>query len=131
MRALPVLSFGVTMRVNRLLLVPLCLLSLALSGCNTGQGVSNGSTHGAMRVVNVIPNAGGPLNVTFDSQPFVSGLNFEEMTSYQTIDVGLRPVNVSIAGGNTDTVATSLTFVADTNYTFVAFGPITAAAGII
>ncbi len=119
------------MLANRFLLISSCLLALAVGGCNTGEGVSNGSTHGRMRVLNVIPNAGAPINVVFDGKPFVTNLDFEAQTSYQQIDAGLRQVQVSIAGGSTDTVATTLTFIPDTDYTFVAFGPVAAAGGVI
>src|SRR4029077_6584842 len=46
-------------------------------------------------------------------------------------DAGLRQVQVSIAGGSSDTVATTLAFVPDTDYTFVAFVPVAAAGGLI
>jgi hypothetical protein len=43
-----------TMRAHPFLVVLTCVLALALGSCNTGKGVSNGSTHGTLRVVNVI-----------------------------------------------------------------------------
>ncbi|MGH8849719.1 MAG: DUF4397 domain-containing protein [Casimicrobiaceae bacterium] len=119
------------MRVHPFALVLSCALSLALGSCNTGKGVSNGSTHGQMRVLNVIPNASGPLNVTFDSKSFVTGLGFEAMTQYQSIDAGIREVQVSVAGASTNALDTTSTFVADTLYTYVAFGAISAANAII
>ena len=67
-----------TMRAHPFLVALTCVLSLALGSCNTGQGVSNGSTHGSMRLINVIPNAGGPLNVTFDLKPFLSACRSRE-----------------------------------------------------
>ncbi|HEY7944463.1 MAG TPA: DUF4397 domain-containing protein [Casimicrobiaceae bacterium] len=119
------------MRVHPLLLVLSCVVSLALGGCNTGKGVSNGSTHGSLRMINLIPNAGGPLNVVFDTQPFVTGLGFEAMTQYQEIDAGSREIQVSVAGTSTNAIDTTQTFLADTLYTYVAFGPVSAANAII
>ena len=106
-----------------------CVLSLALGSCNTGQGISNGSTHGTLRVVNVIPNAGGPLNVTFDLKPFATALPFEGMTQYQTIDVGPREVQMSVAGSSTNVIDVTPVFLPDNAYTIVAFGALANAAG--
>jgi hypothetical protein len=119
------------MRAHPFLVVLTCVLSLALGSCNTGQGVSNGSTHGTLRLINVIPNAGGPLNVTFDLKPFVTGLPFEGMTQYQPIDVGLREVQMSVAGSSTNVIDVTPNFLADNAYTFVAFGALATASGII
>jgi hypothetical protein len=119
------------MRAHPFLVVLTCVLSLALGSCNTGQGVSNGSTHGTLRLINVIPNAGGPLNVTFDLKPFVTGLPFEGMTQYQPIDVGLREVQMSVAGSSTNVIDVTPNFLADNAYTFVAFGALASATGII
>jgi hypothetical protein len=119
------------MRAHPFLLALTCVLSLALGGCNTGKGVSNGSTHGTMRLINVIPNAAGPLDVTFDTKPFAGGLAFEGMTTYQQIDVGLREVQISVAGSSTNVIDVTPTFLADNAYTFVAFGAVGAATGIV
>ena len=119
------------MRAHPFLVVLTCVLSLALGSCNTGKGVSNGSTHGTLRLINVIPNAGGPLNVTFDLKPFATDLPFEGMTQYQTIDVGLREVQVSVAGSSTNVIDVTPIFLPDTAYTFVAFGALANASGMI
>jgi hypothetical protein len=119
------------MRAHPFLVVLTCVLSLALGSCNTGKGVSNGSTHGTMRMINVIPNAGGPLNVTFDLKPFVTNLPFEGMTQYQTIDAGSREVQVSVAGSSTNLIDVTPIFLPDVAYTLVAFGALANANGII
>lgn len=118
------------MCVRPLLAALSLLLALALGGCH-GNGVSTGSTHGLLRVINVVANTGGPLNVRFDGKPFVTGLGFEAMTQYQQIDSGLREIQVSVAGSSTNAIDTTPTFVADTAYTYVAFGAVSAANGII
>jgi hypothetical protein len=120
-----------TMRAHPFLVVLTCVLSLALGSCNTGQGVSNGSTHGTLRLINVIPNAGGPLNVTFDLKPFLTGLPFEGMTQYQPIDSGLREVQMSVAGSSTNVIDVTPNFLADNAYTFVAFGALANASGLV
>ena len=119
------------MRAHPFFVVLTCVLSLALGSCNTGKGVSNGSTHGTMRVINVIPNAGGPLNVMFDLKPFVTELPFEGMTQYQTIDAGLREVQVSVAGSSTNLIDVTPGFLPDVAYTLVAFGALANASSII
>ena len=119
------------MHAHPFFLVLTCLLAFAVAGCNTGKGVNSGSTHGTMRVINVIPNAGGPLNVTFDNQPFANGLAFEGMTAYQPIDVGAREVQIAVAGSSTNVIDLIPTFLADNAYTFVAFGAVGTASGTV
>lgn len=119
------------MRVHPFFLALSCVLAVVVAGCNTGKGVSNGSTHGTMRLINVIPNAAGPLNATFDNQTFATGLPFEGMTPYQSIDSGMREVQLSVAGSSTNVIDLIPTFAADTAYTFVAFGAVGSAAGLV
>ena len=119
------------MRVHPFFLALSCVLAFAVAGCNTGKGVSNGSTHGTMRLINVIPNAAGPLNATFDNQTFATGLPFEGMTPYQPIDSGMREVRISVAGSSTNVIDLIPTFTADNAYTFVAFGAVASAAGLV
>jgi hypothetical protein len=119
------------MRVHPFFLALSCVLAFAVAGCNTGKGVSNGSTHGTMRLINVIPNAAGPLNATFDNQTFATGLPFEGMTPYQPIDSGMREVRISVAGSSTNVIDLIPTFTADNAYTFVAFGAVGSAAGLV
>lgn len=113
------------MRMHRVLLGTLCLVLavLTLTSCNTGKGVVDPATQfAALRVVNLIPDATGPLNVTIDTKPLASGLNFEALTPYQQIDAGTRIIEVSIAGGSSTILSKSLSFVGTTNYTLVISG---------
>jgi hypothetical protein len=119
------------MRAHPFLIALTCVLSLALGSCNTGQGVSNGSTHATLRLINVIPNAGGPLNVMFDLKPFVAGLPFEGMTQYQSIDSGVREVQLSVAGSSTNVIDLISNFLPDNKYTFVTFGALANANALI
>ena len=118
------------MRMHRVLLGAfwLCLMAVAVTGCNTGKGVTDPAIQFAMlRIVNLIPDAGGPLNVTLDGNTFVSGLNFEGLTQYQQIDSGTRAIQVSVAGGASNIISTNLNFIGITNYTLVIYGPAGAA----
>jgi hypothetical protein len=119
------------MRVHPFLLVLTGVLSLALGSCNTGKGVSDSSTHGTLRLINVIPNAAAPLNATVDLQPFLSGLPFEGMTQYQSVDAGVQEVQISVAGSSTNVIDLLPTFLADNAYTIVAFGALGTAGGLL
>ena len=119
------------MRVHPFFLSLSCVLAFAVAGCNTGKGVSNGSTHGTMRLINVIPDAAGPLNVSFDLKPFLTGLPFEGMTEYQSIDSGVRQVQMSVAGSSTNVIDVTASFLPDSVYTFVAFGALARAGSLI
>jgi hypothetical protein len=117
---------GEIMRMHRVLLSAfwLSLVAVAVNGCNSGKGVTDPAVQFAMlRIVNLIPDAGGPLNVTLDGNTFVSGLNFEALTQYQQIDSGTRAIQVSVAGGASNIISTSLSFTGITNYTLVIYGP--------
>ncbi len=118
------------MRMHRVLLGAfwLSLAAIAVTGCNTGKGVTDPAVQFAMlRIVNLIPDASGPLNVTLDGQTFVSGLNFEGLTQYQQIDSGTRAIQVSVAGGASNIISTSLSFTGITNNTLIIYGPVEAA----
>jgi Domain of unknown function (DUF4397) len=124
----PKLAFqrGEIMRMHRVLLSAfwLSLVAVAVNGCNSGKGVTDPAVQFAMlRIVNLIPDAGGPLNVTLDGNTFVSGLNFEALTQYKQIDSGTRAIQVSVAGGASNIISTSLSFTGITNYTLVIYGP--------
>src|SRR5450755_2399196 len=122
----PVYQRGEIMRMHRVLLGAfwLSLVAVALTGCNSGKGVTDPAVQFAMlRIVNLIPDAGGPINVTLDGNSFVSGLNFESLTQYQQIDSGTRTIQVSVAGGATNVLSTTQTFTGTVNYTLFLFGP--------
>jgi Domain of unknown function (DUF4397) len=125
---------GEIMRMHRVLLGAfwLSLVAIAVTGCNSGKGVTDPAVQFAMlRIVNLIPDASGPLNVTLDGNNFVSGLNFEGVTQYQQIDSGTRAIQVSVAGGASNIITTSLSFTGITNYTLVIYGPVAAATSLL
>ncbi len=122
------------MRMHRVLLGAfwLSLVAIAVTACNSGKGVTDPAVQFAMlRVVNLIPDASGPLNVTIDGHNFVSGLSFEGVTQYQQIDSGTRAIQVSVAGGASNIITTSLNFTGITNYTLIIYGPVAAATNAV
>ncbi len=122
------------MRMHRVLLGAfwLALAVVALTGCNSGKGVTDPAVqHAMLRIANLIPDASGPLNVALDGNTFVSGLNFEGLTQYQQIDSGARVIQISVAGGVNNIISTALNFTGTTNYTFVTYGPVEAATGFL
>jgi len=122
------------MRMHRVLLAAfwLSLVAIAMTACNSGKGVTDPAVQFAMlRIVNLIPDASGPLNVTIDGHNFVSGLNFERVTQYQQIDSGTRAIQVSVAGGASNIITTSLSFTGITNYTLIIYGPVAAATNAV
>ncbi|TMH00049.1 MAG: DUF4397 domain-containing protein [Betaproteobacteria bacterium] len=122
------------MRMHRVLLGAfwLSLVAIAMTACNSGKGVTDPAVQFAMlRIVNLIPDASGPLNVIIDGHNFVSGLNFEGVTQYQQIDSGTRAIQVSVAGGASNIITTSLSFTGITNYTLIIYGPVAAATNAV
>src|SRR2546429_9428184 len=106
----------------------LSLVAIAMTACNSGKGVTDPAVQFAMlRIVNLIPDASGSLNVTIDGHNFVSGLNFEGVTQYQQIDSGTRAIQVSIAGGGSNIITTPLRFTRINNYTLINYWPAPAA----
>ena len=113
------------MRMHRVLLGAfwLVLVASVLPGCDSGKGVTDPAIqHATLRIVNLIPNASGPLNVSVDGNTLVSGLGFEQLTQYQTIDSGLRLIEVSVAGGASNIISTAFVFVGTLNYTLLVYG---------
>jgi len=104
----------------------LCLIALALAGCDSGNGVGAAAGPTQMRVVNLIPNA-PTIIVTLDSTQLVSGLAFQGLTNYLGIgDSGTREIKVSVDGGATNIIDTAFTFAPGVDYTFIAYGPVEA-----
>ena len=117
------------MNVRRAVCVLLCLCAVAaaLPGCNTGNGVGATAITTRVRVVNVIPNAAG-ITLTLDTDaPVVTGLGFQQLTQYLNVDPGLREFKVSVDGGATTLIATTLGLAAGTDYTLIVFGAVEAA----
>jgi hypothetical protein len=112
---------------RRLLLTALvCLLALPLTSCNSGNGVGAVPIITRIRVINLVPNAPS-IQVQLDSDnPFVSGLQFEQVTQYLEVDKGTREFKVSADGGQTNIIDVSLPLLAAIDYTFIVYGPVEA-----
>ena len=110
---------------RRLLTVLVCLLGLALTSCNTGNGVGATPNLTRVRVVNLVPNAAA-IDVRLDSTAVVTGLQFEQTTQYVTVDAGTREFKVSADGGATNIINVSFNLAVAVDYTFVVYGPVEA-----
>ena len=110
---------------RRLLTVLVCLLGLALTSCNTGNGVGATPNLTRVRVVNLVPNAAA-IDVRLDSTAVVTGLQFEQLTQYVTVDAGTHSFMVSADGGATNVINVSFNLAVAVDYTFVVYGPVEA-----
>lgn len=116
-------------------LAALCAFALLLTGCNTGNGiVTVANTQSHIRVVNLIPNAGGAINVTLDDNPFAAGLAFETLQPYQTTNAITlnnltRTFRASVVGSVSTLITTVTAPIGQASYTYVMSGPITAPNG--
>ncbi|MEP6941535.1 MAG: DUF4397 domain-containing protein [Betaproteobacteria bacterium] len=98
-----------------------------LVGCNTGNGVVTvASTKSNVRIVNLIPNAGAPLVVTLDDEPFASGVAFQSLSTYQSIKAGVHTFRAFVTGAPTNVIATGVATLGEANYSYLMYGPITA-----
>ncbi len=114
------------MRLRHLALVTLCGIALLLSACNTGNGVVTlASTKSNLRIVNLIPYAGAPIDVTLDDNFFAPGLVFESLSLYQQINAGTHTIKATVAGSVSNLILSSVLTLGEANYTYVMSGPIT------
>ncbi len=112
--------------LRRLLTVLVCLLGLALASCNSGNGVGATPNLTRIRVINLVPNAPS-IQVQLDSdQPFVSGLQFEQVTQYLEVKQGTHEFKVSADGGQTNIIDFTATLGMAQDFTFVVYGPVEA-----
>lgn len=116
------------MSIPRTLLAVLCLVSLALTGCSKSGNKDQGNAQ--MRVVNAFSQAAA-LDVTVNSKPVVSGLPFQAEAPYTGIDTGTQTVTVGVTGASTSLINQSFNISANTNYTYVVFGPQTGVASAL
>jgi hypothetical protein len=122
------------MRMHRVLLGTfwLALAAGALTGCNTGKGVTDPAVQFSnLRIANLVPDASGPLNATVDGISFVSGVNFETLSQYKQISSGTRAIQVSVAGSASNIISTSLIFTGTINYTLLTYGSVEEPASLL
>jgi Domain of unknown function (DUF4397) len=114
------------MRLRHLALVTLCGIALLLTACNTGNGVVTvASTKSNLRIVNLIPYAGAPIDITLDDNPFAQGLTFENLSLYQQINAGTHTLTATVTGSSSSLILSNVLTLGEANYTFVMSGPIT------
>jgi uncharacterized protein DUF4397 len=113
-------------RIAKLFL--LCVLGLAIAGC--GKSGSSGSNSAHVRFMNAVVDA-GPLNITVGTKSVVTGLAFEGLTTYQDTDSGTQEYKVSVAGGTSTIIDTSLSLSGDAQYTYVVYGTASAPTSVI
>jgi Domain of unknown function (DUF4397) len=106
------------MRIYRLSLAVLCVISLALTGCGKS---SNGSGNAQMRILNAFSEAPA-LNVTIGTTSAASGLPFESTTQYVSVPSGSQIATVGVSGASTTLINTTYTLNSGTNYSYVVFG---------
>ncbi len=104
-----------------------------LAGCNTGNGVVTvASTQSNLRVVNLIPNASGPIVTTLDDNSFLTPpIPFQSLSPYQIIEAGTHTLEAFVTGAPSNLIATTVVAIGEANYTYILFGPITNPVGRI
>ncbi len=115
------------MRMFRLSLAALCMVSLVLTGCSKG-GSSNGNAQ--LRILNAFSEAPA-LNVSVASTPVVSGLLFQGLTQYTSVSSGTPLITVGVSGASTTLINTMYNVSPGTNYTFIVYGPLTGVGAIL
>jgi hypothetical protein len=113
---------------SRTCILLLCLLSLTVASCSKSGGGSSGAR---IRVVNAIPNAPA-ISLTLDTDSaLVTGLQFQQLTQYLGTGSGSREFKVSANGGASNVIDTTLNLNSGTDYTYIVFGPVAAATGLL
>ena len=114
------------MRMFRPLLAALCIVSLALTGCSKSSSTSGNAQ---LRILNVFSEAPA-INVTVASKPVASGLPFQGLTQYTSIDTGTPMVTVGVTGASTTLINTTYS-VGAASYTYIVFGPLTGVGALL
>src|SRR5664279_3441235 len=115
------------MRLRQITLAALCAVALLLTACNTGNGVVTlASTKSNLRIVNLIPNAGAPIDVTLDGNIFATNLGFESLSLYQQINAATHTLQAIVRGSVSDLILQNVLTLGEANYTYIMYGPITA-----
>ena len=115
------------MTARRAFCVLIALCTLALAGCNSGNGIGAAPGQTRLRVINLIPNASA-MSLTLDNDaPLVTGLGFQQLTDYLNVDGGTREFKVSVDGGATNIIDLTGTIILGTDNTYIVYGPVEAA----
>ena len=103
----------------------LCLGTILLGSCDTGQGVGAAAGSTRLRVINLIPDA-ATMQLTIGGTPLVSGLPYQGLTQYQDVDNGTLEFKVSVDGGATTLIDINNTLLPGLDYTYIVYGPVEA-----
>jgi hypothetical protein len=115
------------MNSRRVLIILLCLLSLALVSCTSKN---DGGGDAKIRVVNVIPDAAA-ISLQLDNDPpLVNALAFQGLTQYLSAGRGSREFKVSANAGTTFAIDTTLSVGAN-NYSYIVYGPVASAQSVL
>ena len=105
------------------------LAAVLLASCGSG-GTLFGTLPASVRVFNALLD-GGPIDVIVFTEPIVSNLPFEGVTTYQSVDAGNREVKVLLSGG-TATIYDQTTPILDgAKYTYIVSGTTSAPSVLI
>lgn len=115
------------MNSRRVLIILLCMLSLALVSCGSKN---SGGGNAKIRVVNVIPDAAAiSLQLNTDTA-LVNALPFQGLTQYLSTGTGSREFKVSANGGTSFAIDTTLSIGAN-NYSYIVYAPVASAQGLL
>jgi hypothetical protein len=103
-----------------------CLAIFVISGCGKS---SNNSGSAQIRFMNALVD-GGAINVTVGSNSPVSGLAFEGLTTYQSVDSGTQEFKVSVAGGTSTIIDTTIN-ISNAPYTYIVYGTASAPSAFL
>src|SRR5215831_456717 len=131
MPVLPALK-GIAVFRRCMLVALLCVVAAALLGSCTGAGngvTTVASTKSNLRIVNLIPNANGPIDITLDGNLFAAGLPFESLQPYQQInaitqDNPTSTIQAFVTGSVSNLLSTTIAPLGEINYSYIMFGPV-------
>jgi uncharacterized protein DUF4397 len=119
------------MSFSRSFITALSIAALALTALVAGCGSkSNSAGSGNVRVLNAVLDVSA-LNVTVGNNTLVTGLAFEGLTTYKSVDGGTQEIKVSVPGSATNLIDISYPLSSGQNYTYVIYGPSTAATAVL
>jgi hypothetical protein len=104
----------------------LCLSTILLGSCDTGEGVGAAATSTRLRVINLIPNATSMQLTLGSGSPLVSGLPYQGLTQYMDVPSGTSEFKVSVDGGATNLIDNNVTLAVGVDFTYIVYGPVEA-----
>jgi len=96
----------------------LCLVVAFAGGCSKSN---SGSSSAQVRFMNALVDS-SPITISVGSNTPVTGLPFEGVTGYDQVDAGTQEFKVSVAGGTSTIIDTTLPLNGDALYTYVVYG---------